>query len=46
MSAAGITKGAVGAGAAAPGAARAILDELLAAEREWLPQFHGGPPAA
>jgi alpha-galactosidase len=29
-----------------PGAARAILDELLAAERAWLPQFHGGPPAA
>ena len=29
-----------------PGAARAILDELLAAERPWLPQFHGGPPAA
>ncbi|MBI5477322.1 MAG: alpha-glucosidase/alpha-galactosidase [Deltaproteobacteria bacterium] len=29
-----------------PAAARAILDELLAAERAWLPQFHGGPPAA
>ena len=29
-----------------PEAARAILDEVLAAEREWLPQFHGGPPAA
>jgi alpha-galactosidase len=29
-----------------PRAARAILDELLAAERAYLPQFHGGPPAA